>query len=378
MTKPLTKKERLTRQVRGQEVDRIPSIGGWILGVPNLARLAGISVSKYLADPLAGVVKAHLALDVDGMIQPVIPDRLDQIRTGLVQEEQFAGIEPEALVKKAESFPDSEREILAGFDYALEEQRYREYFQWARASWRGIEPVPNFWEIGGHFPLYTEFGYNAFLMACALYPEAVGKIYWAKSVYSRERAKILARLYRELDLVPVMFCGEDLANNKGPMVSPKFLLKYYLPTVQMIIEPLVESGVRLIHHCDGDIRPLVDDYLAIGFSGLQGFQYELGIDPYELAQKRGPQGEELLFFTGLSVSRTLPFGTPADVIEEVEYFLDYTNGGKNMFLFTTNVAGVEVPPENLLAGYHHVKTWDPARPRTPSRRKWPWAEKELL
>ncbi len=372
MAVSLTKKERIRRQVRGQEVDRVPALGGWILGVPNLAWLAGISVEEYLADPRAGVIKANLALDVDGMIQPTIPTRLDQIRSGLVQEERFQGIEPEALVKLAGSYPDSEKAVLATFDYAAEEQRYRDYFTRAFQDWGGIEPIPNFWEIGGHFPLYTEFGYNAFWMACALYPEAVGKIYWARSLHSRERAKILLRLYREFDLVPLMFCGEDLANNSGPMVSPKFLRRHYLPTVQMIIEPLVDAGIRLIHHCDGDVRPLLADYLAIGFSGLQGFQYELGIDPYELVKLRSRQGEELIFFTGLSVSRTLPFGTVQDVKEEVDYFLDFTGGGRNMFLFTTNVTGVEVPPENLQAAYRHLRAWDPAAPRTPTHLRWPW------
>ena len=79
---------------------------------------------------------------------------------------------------------------------------------------------------------------SAFLMACSLYPEAVGKIYWAKSLHSRQRARILAALYKEYDLVPLMFCGEDLCNNKGPMVSPAFLRQHYFRTVRMIIEPL--------------------------------------------------------------------------------------------------------------------------------------------
>lgn len=374
MPAALSHKERILRQIRGQEIDRVPSLGGWILGIPNLAALAGISIAEYLSNPLAGVVKANLALDVDGMIQPVIPDRLEQIRTGLVQEETFAGIEPEALLAKADTYPDTEKEVLASFEAAAEEARYRAYFEDAFSRWGGIEPIPNFWEIGGHFPLYTEFGYIAFLSACALYPEAVGKIYWAKSLHSRERAKILLKLYKEYDLVPLMFCGEDLANNKGPMVSPKFLRKYYLPTVKMIIEPLVDAGIRLIHHCDGDVRPLLNDYLSIGFSGFQGFQLELGIDPYQVNQMRGPHGEELIFFAGLSVSRTLPFGSPDDIREEVEYFLDFTNGGRNMFLFTTNVAGVECPPENMRTAYAHLKTWDPTQPRTPTRLKWPWLQ----
>jgi hypothetical protein len=372
--KPLTRKERLKRQVRGQEVDRIPTLGGWIGGARNLASLGGIRVEEYLANPEAGMIRAHAALDIDGMIQPAVHTELEQIRTGLVEEAKFAGIQPEALLNRADSLPDSEKKILASFDYTAEEKNYRNYFEKAFRTWCGIEPVPNFWEIGGHFPLYTEYGYTAFWMACALYPEAVGKIYWAKSLHSRERAKILIKLYKEFDLVPLMFCGEDVCNNKGPMVSPAFLRQHYFPTVKMIVEPLVDAGVRLIHHCDGDVRPVIDDFIEIGFSGFQGFQYELGIDPYELRKKRSKLGEEMLFFAGLSVSRTLPFGTEADVCDEVDYFLDFTAGGKGLFLITSNVTGVEVPVNNLRAAYSYIKQCDPSKPRVPKWRQWPWGE----
>ncbi len=368
----LSKKERLARQARRQEVDCVPTLGGWIGGARNLSALAGISTDQYLADPLQGVVRACQALDVDGMIQPAVHTELEQIRTGLVEQVNFAGIQPEALLERAESLPDNEMEILASFDYAAKEQHYRDYFETAFRTWGGIEPVPNFWEIGGHFPLYTEFGYNAFWMACALYPEAVGKIYWARSLHSRERAKILVKLYREYDLVPLMFCGEDVCNNQGPMVSPAFLRERYFPTVKMIIEPLVDAGVRLIHHCDGDVRPVVDDFIEIGFSGFQGFQYELGVDPYELKKRRSKLGEEMLFFAGLSVSRSLPFGAPQDIRDEVDYFLDFTDGGQGLFLVTSNVTGVEVPPENLRTAYSYIKQWDPSQPRTPKWRQWPW------
>jgi len=369
----LTSKERLTRQAAGKEVDRVPSIGGWMNGVRNLAYIAGISEKEYLMNPLKGVVKANLALGVDGMVMPIIPQKIEEIRSGnAVLDSEHKDVEPEALLEKAEQLPDSEKEILKTFNSEAEEKYYRNYFENAFSGWEGIEPIPNFWEIGGHFPLYHEFGYKAFLMACILYPEAVHKIWWVKSVCSRERSKILARLYKEYNLVPVMFCGEDVCNNKGPMVSPEFLREYYFPTVKMIIEPLVDQGIRFVHHCDGDIRPVVNDFINIGFSGLQGFQYEVGVDPSELKKLRSKKGEELIFFAGLSVTRTLPFGTIEDVYEEVDYMLDFTDGGRGMFLFTSNVTGVEVPPENIIAAYRYVKTWDPAKQRHVTRREWPW------
>ena len=181
----LSRKERLVRQARGQAVDRVPTLAGWIGGARVLADLAGITPDAYLADPLAGVIRASHGLDADGMVQPAVPRSLDQIRTGSVVEANFAEIQPEALLERANSLPDSEREILASFNAEANEARYRAYFETAFATWDGLVPIPNFWEIGGHFPLYTEFGYTAFLTACALYPEAVGKLWWAKSLHSR-------------------------------------------------------------------------------------------------------------------------------------------------------------------------------------------------
>lgn len=373
--KTLSAKERLTRAVRGQEVDRIPTIGGWMNGPRNLAALAGISVEQYLADPRRGVVLANLALGVDAMVNPAVPTKLEEVRTGAVEESKFDGIEPEALMQLADSLPDNEREILAKFDASAAERGYRDHFENAFANWGGIVPLGNFWEIGGPFPLYTEFGYIAFLSACAMYPEHVGKIWWSRSVTARERAKILVKLYREYDLVPVMFCGEDLCNNQGPMASPDFLRQYYLPHVQMIIAPLVDAGIRLVHHCDGDVRPLVADFLRIGFSGFQGFQYEVGVDPVELRKQRSALGEVPIFFAGMSVSRTLPFGTPDDVRDEVDYFLDFSDGGRGCFLFTSNVTGVEVPPENIRTGYEYAKTRPFGQTSGAIHPRWPWAIK---
>lgn len=287
-------------------------------------------------------------------------------------DESHPDVEPEALPEAAEALPDTERAVLADFDAAAAERRYRDYFERAFRTWGDLVPVPNFWEFGGPFPLYTEYGYIAFLSACALYPEAVARLWWARSLPARESAKILVRLYREYDLVPLLFCGEDICNNKGPLVSPEFLRAHYFPLERDILAPFLEGGVRVVRHCDGDIRPLLDDFLAVGYSGFQGFQYELGVDLFDLRERRSADGRELLLFTGLSVTRTLPFGTLEDVREEVSYFFDATQGGRGMFLFTSNVSGVEVPPAVLREAYRHAQTLNPQQREPHPKRPWPW------
>ncbi len=102
-------------------------------------------------------------------------------------------------------------------------------------------------------------------------------------------------------------------------------------------------------------------------------QHEYGVDPYEFRKLRSVMGEELLFFAGMSVTYTLPFGTIEDVRNEVEYLVDYTYGVKNMFSFTSNVTGVEVPAENIKEAYSYVKQFDPSRKHEVRWRQWPWS-----
>jgi hypothetical protein len=212
-------------------------------------------------------------------------------------------------------------------------------------------------------------------MATALYPESVERIWWEDSVICRARNRILASLILEYELPPVVFTGHDICYNSGPMCSPGFLRKSYWPHARYSVEPFLDAGIRLIQHCDGNVMPIVDDIVGAGFSGFQGFQYEVGVDPYELASRRGPRGERMLFMAGLSCSRTLPFGSMKDVREEVEFIFDYTDGGKGLLLFTSNVTGAETPAENLRAAYRHAESigLQNRQRRQTTHRPWPGA-----
>ncbi len=370
----MTSRERIVRQLTGRPTDRIPMLGGWMEGAANLAELGGTTLDAYLADPWAGVLRANRALHVDGMVPPIVPQSADEVRSGSLQESSFATVEPEALLERANATPDSEAAVLAGFDLATEEANHRRHFEDMLGRLGDIVLIPTLWHVPANFSLYFEYGYEAFLSATALYPEAVAKIWWADGVKCRARNRMLVKLFKEYDLVPVLFCGHDICNGAGPMCSPDFLRRHYWPHVRDSLEPLVAAGIRLVCHCDGNVMPLIGDFVAAGFSGFQGFQYECGVDPYRLAATRGRGGEEPLFFAGLSVSRTLAFGSEQDVRDEVDYVLDYTGGGRGLFLFTSNVTGVEVPPANLRAAYAYLESLPPPGPRRPAvPRPWPWS-----
>lgn len=364
----MTHKERMRRHLAGEPVDRLPMIGGWSLGVRNLAALGGMSVEEYLRDPLNNVIRANRRQGVDGMVPPIVPVEMDSIRDGSLQEAGFTEVEPEALLARAEAIPATEEEVLRErFDAAAVEAQYRQYLEPLLAGMDDIALLPALWGVPATFALYFQYGYIPFLSAVALYPEAVGRIYWEDGVLSRAGNHLLAGLYREYDIVPMLLTGDDICTNAGPMTQPEFLHEQYWPHVKYALEPLLDAGIRLIHHCDGNVLPLLDDMVASGFTGFQGFQYECGLDIYDLRTRRGLHGEEMLILGGLSVTRTLPFATPAQVCREVDYCLDATDGGRGLLLFTSNVTGVEVPVENLEAAYRHLAAYDPKVGRTGAK-----------
>ncbi len=349
-------KERLLRQLAGEEVDRIPLVGGWNLGLDIVCELAGMSRETYLADPLGGVIEANLKLGIDALALPIIPQDPAAIRAGKLEQHDFSAVEPEALLERAEKIPDSAAKVIAAFDpvRAEAELRGRVEALLYRLRDRGLEFFPNFWDAGANFSLYFEYGYEAFLAAVALYPEAIERIYWENALQTAERNKVLIRLMREWELIPAIFCGCDICDNRGPMVSPEYLRGSYWPHVRTSLAPLLDAGIRLIHHCDGNVMALLDDMLASGFTGFQGFQTECGVDPAEIRRRTLAHHSRPLLLGGLSVTRTLPSGSPAEVRAEVDRIFEVTSGGRGLFLFTSNCTGVETPVENIRTAYRYA------------------------
>lgn len=373
----MEKKERIVRQIRGENVDRIPLFGGWNEGAGVLAKIAGITVEEFMRDALSGVIKANEALHIDGMTQFIVPKSTEEIRSGNLEEAEYEHHTPEELLERAEQIPATEEAVLEKhFDAREVEHHYRTQLSIFSEQIGDIVFIPNFWEAVTNFSLYFTYGYTAFLAATGLYPDAVERIWWEDGIYRRACNKILAGLIHEMDLPPLFFSGHDICYNSGPMCSPDYLRKAYWPHVKYALEPFLEADIRLVHHCDGNVMPIIDDMIEAGFSGFQGFQYEVGVDPYELAKRRSLKGEKMLFMAGLSCSRTLPFGTEADIKEEIDFIFDYTEGGHGLFLFPSNVTGVETPPENIMTAYRYAESIGPAswKRTQPSPRPWPWGE----
>ena len=271
--------------------------------------------------------------------------------TGIEQIERdgMAIDSPEAACEHMERFlfPALRREIAA-FD---EDARVRDILAVERATQDLFGP--DILKTGHEFIrfptfAYDRYGYVAYFMAYGLYPEVIERHFALQADLAVKNNRAAVRAYREGGLPPMYRLDHDMADSRGMLVNVKSLDALWLPHFARALEPFEGSGVQLLWHCDGNLMDLVPRLVAAGISGFQGFQYEDGMDNEKICRMKDREGRGLLIVAGVSVTTTLPLGSPGDVRREMKWLVDH-GPRTGLFLGPSSSVTPGVPWENLLA-----------------------------
>jgi len=351
----MDKRTRLETAFALRVADRPPILGGWLAAPQHVCTLTGCTQEEYWEDPLAWSLAAEQTLGSDGLIDVFTPVSRGEYRC--VDQrvlDKRAAYTVERMLAEIEAMPDAAM-LRAGFDAeALYQEMAAEHLErqtacgdmvWCPADWKLIPKA--LW--------YEQFGYETALTALALYPDRYRKLIEVSAEQGRQRAVVRARMMREGMLPRALLTGEDLCAQRGPLVSPDYLRREYWHWVEYALEPLLAVGARVVWHCDGDYRPLLDDVLASGVGGLQGFQRECGMELEWIRNLCTRSGDPLLIFGAMSVTETLPHGTPEDVRAEVQRIIDLCRDHVGLAFMTSNTITPDVPFENLIAYYRAVQ-----------------------
>lgn len=198
------------------------------------------------------------------------------------------------------------------------------------------------------FPVfsYSPYGYVNYFSAYALYPEIIEEHFTLQADLALLNNKAAARAIVEGNLPLLYRLDFDMADSRGTLVNVKSLDKIWFPHFARCLEPILATDMNLIWHCDGNLMEMVPRLLDVGIRGFQGFQYEDGMDYEKICQMKTKEGEELIIIAGVSVTRTLPMGTPADVKREMEFLVKH--GPKTgLFLGGSSSVAPGVPWANL-------------------------------
>ncbi len=205
--------------------------------------------------------------------------------------------------------------------------------------------------------LYPLYGYQSYFMAYALYPDVIERCFSLQADTAEVHNRLAARAILEGELPRMVRLDHDMADSRGTLVDIRSLDRLWFPHFARAIRPLVSAGIRLLWHCDGNLMEMVPRLIEAGVGGFQGFQYEDGMDYERICRMRNREGESLFIMAGVSVTTTLPHGSPGDVRRELDWLVE--KGPKTgLTLGCSSSVTPGVPRENmeaLLEGFAHYR-----------------------
>ena len=147
----------------------------------------------------------------------------------------------------------------------------------------------------------------------------------------------------------IYITGTDFGTQNSTFISLETYRQLFKPFHKKINE-WVHKNTKwktFLHSC-GAIEPLIDEFIEAGFDILNPVQISAnGMDPTLLKEK---YGKDLVFWGGgVDTQKTLPFGTPEEVRNEVEQRLKiFSKGGGYIFNTIHNIQA-KTPTQNIIS-----------------------------
>lgn len=160
------------------------------------------------------------------------------------------------------------------------------------------------------------------------------------------------------DLVDVVTYADDYGTQYSQLISPAMFRKQLKPRVRQVFElqAALAPHAKRFFHSDGNVRPLIPDFIEIGVAILNPLQTTAtGMDPVELKRE---YGKDLVFWgAGVDTQGILPTGSPQEVKEDVRRNIEALAPGGGYVFNTVHNIQADVPPENVLAMWEALQEY---------------------
>ncbi len=160
------------------------------------------------------------------------------------------------------------------------------------------------------------------------------------------------------DVVDVVTYADDYGTQLSQLISPTMFRKQLKPRVRQVFElqASLAPQAKRFFHSDGNVRPLIPDFIEIGVDILNPVQTTAtNMDPVELKREFG---RDLVFWGGgVDTQGTLPNGTTQEVKEDVKRSIDALAAGGGYVFNTVHNIQADVPPQNILAMWEALQEY---------------------
>jgi uroporphyrinogen decarboxylase len=153
------------------------------------------------------------------------------------------------------------------------------------------------------------------------------------------------------EYIDVFTFWDDVATQDGWMISPELYVDLVKPRQRRLFEAIKRrTDAKLFYHGCGAVFDLIPHLIDIGVDIVNPVQVSArGMDPHRL---KAAYGRDVTFWGGgVDTQRVLPFGTPAEVRDEVRRCVDELAPGGGFVFATVHNIQAFVPPENIVAAF---------------------------
>lgn len=338
----MKRNERFMAALRLQEPDQVPMFD-FLFQQPMYEELIGRRPQAYNG---RDAVECALALDHDGVWLPFggFTGLKPKVLAENVYEDEWGTI----YQKDPASWP-----IDAPIDYPIKSredlQKYRPPDPTLPGRASEIEEAVNMDSddialLGGvSGPLTTAWLLMGYENICyALYddPELVTEVLEISIEFSKEAAR------RSVEAGCIgMWVSEDLGDSNRGFFRLEHFRKYFLPPLAELVEYVDSLNVPVLLHSCGHITDYLDDLAQTKIASIHPLQRTAGMDLRDFKEK---YGERFCIIGNIDSSRTLPYGTPADVAAEVRETIDIAAPGGGFILGSDHSLHDGIPVENIL------------------------------
>jgi uroporphyrinogen decarboxylase len=143
----------------------------------------------------------------------------------------------------------------------------------------------------------------------------------------------------------VMIVPGDLAGEESMMISPDHYREYLKPYHKELVDHAHSRGSRIVKHSDGNIWPILDDLIELGFDGIHPIQPQC----MDIGEVKSYLAGRACILGNIDCRSLLPYGTEEEVERAVKETIDKAACGGGYILSSSNSIHPGCKPENYIA-----------------------------
>jgi len=145
--------------------------------------------------------------------------------------------------------------------------------------------------------------------------------------------------------VDVLTMGGDLAGERTTLMSPKHYREYVKRYQREIVDYAHQRGFKIVKHSDGNVWPILDDFMEVGFDGFHPVQPQC----MDIAEVKEHLAGKVCVLGNIDCRDLLPFGTEEEVEETVKETIEKAASGGGYIICSSNSIHPGCKAENYLA-----------------------------